>query len=123
MAKYRRALARVFTNERAVGFLVWSGGRFLGGDVFADHNLFVTLGPAHLYSFVLPALSDRETVTATATVDVRKLLGSASGATLIRMPGADTGQEIQFETDGGLAGAALIATAGARPLHVSIFPR
>jgi len=126
LASYREALLPALTGRRSVGFLVYRGDEFLGGDVFATHALLTQCAPRYLAAYVLESLWEKGTTTptpASARPKVRKVLDSVTSAVWLSRRGAATGREYEFlGKDNGVSGMALVPAAGVRPIHISLFP-
>ncbi|MEN8150407.1 MAG: DUF6569 family protein [Planctomycetota bacterium] len=122
---FRAALLPVLADERTVGFLVFEGGVLLGGDVFSTHELLGRFAPRFLAGYALDTFWEDTGVTTPARTapDVRAVLDSVTTATWLSRRGAATGREYEFlGKDDGVSGMALVPAAGARPVHISIFP-
>jgi len=122
--KHTAGLRGVFRDERSVGFLVFEDGRFVGGEVFASHEILEAEGGKFVASYVLGEIgrraSDRRSVTASAPADILAAMGRAS---FFPTPGAVGGQESEFVSEeDAISGTSLIPVAGARPLHVFLNP-
>jgi anti-sigma factor RsiW len=122
--EYHRALLAALTDRRTVGFLVFRGDRLLGGDVFTSHEFMSRLAPRFLTGYVLDSLweDDGRAVTR-GRPKAEQVLLSVTKATWFHRRGVVSGREYEFlGAKNGPSGIALIPVAGARPLHVSIFP-
>jgi anti-sigma factor RsiW len=123
-AEYGRALLAALDQRRAVGFLVFRGDKLLGGDVFTSHELLTRLAPRFLAGYVLDSFweEDGRAVTGGRPA-AEKVLLSVTKATWFHRRGAVSGREYEFlGAKNGPSGIALVPVAGARPLHISIFP-
>lgn len=123
IAAAAEALAPALADRRTVGFLVYRDGVFVGGETFADHEVFRALAPRYLEAYALDGAGATAAAGAAVTPPAaRSLLDSVSRAAFYRSPGAGSGEETEFVgRDGGLSGRALVPVAGARPLHVTLF--
>jgi len=117
---YAEALLPGLEGDTVVGFLAFSGGKLIGGEVFASHAVFQALAPRYLESYVLEVILAPGGPASATPPDVPELLAKLADAQFYETRAATFGRETEFE--GGLSGSALLPVAGARPLHVSIFP-
>jgi anti-sigma factor RsiW len=115
------AFSAVMDDPLAVGFLVFAGDRFLGGEVFGDHALLRLLGPGALRSYLLAAPAKDEGA-AIGRSEASAILRRAAAGAYYETPGATFGRELEFDEE-ALCGTALVPLAGGRPLMVSILPR
>jgi hypothetical protein len=121
--EYLRKLLPALSDDRTVGFLAFSRDRFVGGEVFASHSMLEALAPRFIASYVLDAYARADHGRAVSPRETENLLSSVRDAVFYRTRGAETGQEFEFDGGAkGISGVALVPVAGARPLHITLFP-
>lgn len=122
LSAYQRSLLPVLSGERTVGFLAFSGGRLIGGEVFESHAVLESQAKRFLAAYVLEALrraADGEERAATP-LDVTKILAAVGQSTFFETASPVFGRQAEFE--GYVSGSALLPVSGSRPVHVTIFP-
>ncbi|MCU0726387.1 MAG: hypothetical protein MUE73_11440 [Planctomycetes bacterium] len=115
------AFEAALSDPKAVGFLVFAGDRFLGGEVFGDHALLEALGPRAFRSYLLSPPEKGDGV-AIGRSEAASILARVAAGAFFETPGATFGRELEFDAE-VLCGTALVPLSGGRPLSVSILPR
>jgi hypothetical protein len=105
---------------KANGVIVLINGKVLVADLFSSRAMFQKLWPKLSDSYVLEAISRKDSQVSSKFTSPRTFLNEIKGSTIKYSNGAGAGQNVEI-TSPGVVGSGIVHLG--LPLHMEVFPR